>query len=307
MIKNCITDSTEIMTIEVDNLPELTEENYPYYDNLAKIMSDEMGVPKDLLINGIHFFFIHRWHKIDNKWYFFKGDNFDFHFINELLGEVISEYFDLKTVHYKVAKLIIGDKKPEIGVISENFCSNDYQYTRIFDYPNLHAGDIFNLESLRDICSTDEEFKILFSDFKKFMIRDFYTSQGDRSGNNFLFQEPLDASEGKRLSPLYDYENAYEMYPRNLIHNALITQNMEKDYIRKYLKKDNEYQEILSKVRDADMQKFINEVQDRHNIIIPNDIQKVYLECDKKKKEIIKNNRLVKVLKPKHQNREIAS
>lgn len=307
MIKNCITDSTEIMTIEVDSLPEITEENYAYYDQLANEMSKEMGVPKDLLINGLTFHFIERWHKIDDKWYFFKTDGFDVHFINELLGEVISEYFELETAHYKVAKLKVGDKSPEIGVVSENFCSPDYQYTRIFDYPDLWSGDIYYLETLRDLCSSDEEFQKLFYDFKKFMIRDFYTSQGDRNGNNFLFMEPIDKSEGKRLAPLYDYQNAYEVYPRNLLHNALIIQNMEKEDLRKYFKRDPEYQTILSKIRDVDMNSLLTEVQERHNIIIPEDIRRIYLECDKRKKEIVKNNRLVKVLKPKRENKEIAS
>ncbi len=304
MIKNCITDDTKMMTIEVDSLPELKKENYNYYDKVAEEMSAEMGVPKDLLINGERFFFINHWHKIDGKWYFFKSDDFDFHFINELLGEVISEYFGLETVHYQVGKLIVGNKEPRIGVVSENFCSTDYKYTRIFDYPNLCAGDIQYLESLRDICASDEEFKLLFYDFKKFMIRDFYTSQSDRTGNNFLFREKKDGSEGKRLAELYDYENGFELYPRNFIYNALIYQNMEKPYLPKYFKKDAEYQEILSKIRDADMNAFIAQVEEKHGILIPKDIRETYIDCDKKKKEIIKNNRLVKVLKPKREKKK---
>ncbi|MDE6292628.1 MAG: hypothetical protein K2L98_02980, partial [Bacilli bacterium] len=220
MLKDCITENTKIMTINVDSLPELNDDNYDYYDELAKSMSEEMGVPKDLLINGRNFFFIDRWHKIDGKWHFFKGDGYDFHFVNELLGEVISEYFGLDTVHYSVAKLIVEGKEPTIGVVSENFCSPDYKYTRIFDY-KLAAGDIRYLESLRSICTSDEEFKLLFADLKKFIIRDFYTSQGDRNGNNFLFREKRDGSEGKRLADLYDYENVYELYPRNFVHNPL--------------------------------------------------------------------------------------
>lgn len=307
MIKNCITDDTKMMVIEVDKLLDINEENFEFYDNLAKEMSEEMGVPKDLLINGIKFHFIDHWHNIDGKWYFFKSDGFDFHFINELLGEVISEYFELDTAHYNVAKLIVGNNEPRIGVVSENFCSPDYKYTRIFDYSNLYAGDIEYLESLRDICSSDEEFKLLYYDFKKFMIRDFYASQGDRSGNNFLFKEKKDGSEGKRLATLYDYENGFEMYPRNLLHNALISQNMEKEYLRKYFKRDSEYQEVLSKIRDADMNKMLTEVEERHGILIPSDMKKVYVECDKRKKEIVKNNRLVKVLKPKREKKDITS
>lgn len=306
MLKDCITDNTKIMTINVDSLPNLNEENYEYYEELAKNMSAEMGVPKDLLINGRRFFFINRWHKIDGKWYFFKSDGFDFHFINELLGEIISEYFGLDTVHYKVGKLIVGNNDPQIGVVSENFCSSEYKYTRIFDY-KLASGDIRYLEELGCICASEADFKLLLSDLKKFIIRDFYTSQDDRNGNNFLIREKKDGSEGKRLAELYDYENGYELYPRNLVMNPLVYQNMEKDFLRKYFKRDSEYQEILSKVRDANMNAFLTELEERHGVLIPKDIRKVYLETDKQKKEIIKTNRLVKVLKPKRDKKEIAS
>lgn len=306
MIKNCITENTKMMTISVDSLPELNDDNLGYYEELAKSMSEEMGVPKELLINGRKFFFIDRWHKIDGKWYFFKSDGYDFHFINELLGEVISEYFGLDTVHYSVGKLIVGNQEPRIGVVSENFCSPEYKYTRTFDY-NLVAGDIRYLEELRSICASDEEFKLLFADFKKFMIRDFYTSQGDRSGNNFLFKEKKDGSEGKRLAELYDYENGYELYPRNFLKNQLVYQSMEKDFLPKYFKKDVEYQESLEKLRDADMDSFLNTVVERHGIVIPQDLRDYYNEVDKKKKEIVKTNRLVKVLKPKREKKEIAS
>lgn len=306
MLKQCITDNTKIMTIYGDILPDLTEETYDYYENMAHSMSAEMGVPKELLINGLRFFFIDRWHKIDGKWYFFKGDGCDFHFINELLGEVISEYFGLDTVHYKVGKLIVAGKEPTIGVVSENFCSPEYKYTRIFDY-KLASGDIRYLEELGCICASEADFKLLLSDLKKFIIRDFYTSQRDRNGNNFLFREKRDGSEGKRLAELYDYENGYELYPKNIVYNPLVYQNMEKDFLRKYFKRDPEYQEILSKVRDANMAGFLKEVEERHGVFIPNDIRNIYLEADKRKKEIVKTNRLVKVLKPKHEKKEKAS
>ncbi len=310
MLKNCITERTDIMLIETESLPVLTEENYDYYEELAKSMSVEMGIPKELLISGIHFFFIDCWHKIDDKWFFFKEEEDELHFFNELLGEVISEYFGLDTVHYKVGKLIVGSSEPKIGVVSENFCSSDYKYTRIFDYPNFYRGyanDIQHLEKLRDLCASDEEFKLLFADFKKFMIRDFYTSQGDRTGSNFLFKEKNDGSEGKRLATLYDYENGFEVCPSDCLYNALIYQEMKERKLRRYFKRDAEYQESLEKLRDANMNAFLTEVEERHSILIPQDVKKFYIEADKRKKEIVKKNRLVKVLKPKCNKREIAS
>lgn len=304
MIENCITENTPLFEIEVDSLPELSEGMYDYYDKLAQEMSIEMEVPKELLFVAPHFFFINHWHKIDGKWYFYKSDGSDFHFVNELLGEVISEYFLLDTVHYKVALLKEAGKKEEYGLVSENFCSPNYKYTRSWDY-NLGMGDIFELDRLKKICKSSLEFKILLSDMKKFIIRDFYTSQLDRSGNNFLFMQIKDGSEGIRLAPLYDYENSYESCSPEIYRNQIVHLDMENPNLPEFFKRDLEYQENLCKIRDANMDKFINMVQERHNILIPNDMKEYYRKTDKVKKEIIKNNRLVKVLKPKREDKKI--
>jgi len=301
MIENCITKNTQVFTIEVGSLPILSEDKYDYYDKLAQEMSDEMGIPKELLFVAPRFFFINRWHKIKDKWYFYKSDGYDFHFVNELLGEVISEYFGLDTVHYKVALLNVAGKRPEYGLVSENFCSPDYIYTRTWDY-NLGVMDIFELDRLIDICNTHEEFKMLLSDMKKFIIRDFYASQMDRSGNNFLFREKKDGSEGKRLAPLYDYENSFEASNPEVYRNQILYLDMLDPILPKYFKRDSEYQEILCKIREANIDKLIKTVEERHNILIPNHIKEYYRKKDKEKKDIIKTNKLIKVLKPKREN-----
>lgn len=304
MIKNCITENIKIFTIEVDSLPELSEEKYDYYDKLSQEMSIELGVPKELLFVSPHFFFINRWHKIDGKWYFYKSDGCDFHFINELLGEVISEYFGLDTVHYQVAKRIVGGKE-EYGLVSENFCSTDYLYTRTWDH-NLESGNIHRLDKLIEICKSPEEFKLLLSDMKRFVIRDFYTSQLDRSGNNFLFKEKKDGSEGKRLAPLFDYENSFDSISSEIYCNQILRINMKDPELPKFFKKDSEYQENLSRIIDADMDELMKTVEERHKILIPSDMKEYYRKRDKEKKDIIKTNRLVKVLKPKREDKKIS-
>lgn len=301
MIKNCITENTQLFTIEVDSLPELSEDKYSYYEKLAYDMSAEMGVPKDLLFVAPHFFFINHWHKIDGKWYFYKSDGSDFHFINELLGEVISEYFGLDTVHYKVALLKVAGRDPEYGLVSENFCSPDYTYTRSWDY-NLSCIDIFELDKLASICKNSDESKKLLSDMKKFVLRDSYSSQGDRSGNNFLLKHRKEGSEGLRLAPLYDYENSFESSNPGIYRNQIVYLNMNDPRLPKFFKKDDEYQNNLCKIRDANMNKFMEIVEERHNILIPNDMKEYYRKRDEEKKNIIKTNRLVKVLKPNREN-----
>ncbi len=47
-------------------------------------------------------------------------------------------------------------------------------------------------------------------------------------------------------------------------------------------------------------------VEERHKILIPSDMKEYYRKRDKEKKDIIKTNRLVKVLKPKIEDRKIS-
>ena len=129
MIENCITDKTNPIIIKTDKLIEFNVDNAKEYEKLARRISEETGVPKGYIFTAPYYFFIDHWYKIGNEWYFYKSDGYDFHFINELLGEIISKYFDLDTVHYNVAKLCVKGKKEEslIGLLMdseqfEKFC-----------------------------------------------------------------------------------------------------------------------------------------------------------------------------------------
>lgn len=81
---------------------------------------------------------------------------------------------------------------------------------------------------------------------------------------------------------------------------------MKDTELPKLLKKDPEYQENLSRIRDANMDELMKIVEEKHNILIPSDMKEYYRESDKEKKDIIRANRLVKVLKPKREDRKIS-
>ena len=79
------------------------------------------------------------------------------------------------------------------------------------------------LENIRSICQSEEEYLLLLEDLKKFFIRDFYASQLDRTGNNFLFKITPD---GIRLAPLYDYENSFESIDQQIYRNQIAEINV---------------------------------------------------------------------------------
>lgn len=290
MIENCITKETKIFEIKCKSLIEFNTSDINKFNIISKKISEETGVPKELIYQAPHFFYINHWHKINGEWYFYKSDGYDFHFVNELLDEMISKYFDLETINYQVAKLQVGNKK-EYGLISKNFCNKQYTYKRSWDYNLPTSENLDILQNIRDICKSNEEYLFLLNDLKKFFIRDFYTSQLDRSGNNFLFKV---TPSGIRLAPLYDYENAFESIELQIYRNQIATINITDKQTKNILRNDSKLQELLYAITNIDINNLISEVEDKHKIIVPLDIKNYYQNHDLEIKKLILNNKLIK-------------
>lgn len=291
MIEKCITDKTKLFEIKTNNLIQFNTTDVDKFNIIAKKISVETGVPQKLIYTAPYFFFINHWHKIDGEWYFYKSDGYDFHFVNELLGEIISEFFGLDTIHYNVAKLSVEGMKDEYGLVSKNFCDINYTYKRVWDYDFGPRGDLSILENIRSICQSEEEYLLLLEDLKKFFIRDFYVSQLDRTGNNFLFKITPD---GIRLAPLYDYENSFESIDQQIYRNQIAEINITNRETQSLLKNDIKFQELLHLIMQADMLSFINEVEDRHKVLVPSDNKEYYKKRDTEIKRLILENKLIK-------------
>ena len=291
MIEKCITKETKPLIINVDNLIEYNKNNFDEFEVIAKRISDETGVPKNYVFHAPYYFFIDRWHKINGEWYFFKSDESDYHFIAELLGEIISEYFNLDTVHYQIGKLCIKDKYERYGVISKNFCDKNYVYKTAFNYKFEAKRDLSILEDIRKICPSNESYLLLLSDLKKFFIRDFYVSQGDRTGNNFMFKVGNDSI---RLAPLYDYECSFGSYESFRYRNQIAEINLSCEETKNILLSDDEFQKLLNMIMEADMNRFTEEVEDRHHIIIDDRMKKFFNRHDNEMKCLLKERKIIK-------------
>lgn len=291
MVENLLKKNTKIFKIKVDSLIEFNDKEISKFNLIAEEISKETGVPKDLIYTAPYFFFIDRWHKIDNQWYFFKNRDYDFYFINELLGEVISEYFDLDTIHYKIAQLYVNGEDKGYGVLSKNFCSPESTYKSAWDFGFEPLHDLSILQKIKDICPSEKEYLILLNDMKKFFIRDFYVSQLDRSGNNFLFK--ID-NNGIRLAPLYDYESSFEASDIYKYRNQIGELDISNPDTRKILLTDDKFQELLNLLMSINISSFIKLVEDRHKIKIPKNFKDYYLEEDAQKKEMVLKHKIIK-------------
>lgn len=294
MIRRCFTSDTNIFKIKSNRLIKNDPRKEDKLHAIAEKISNETGVPKELIYNGPGFFYIDHWHKIDSEWYFFKTDGFDRSFVHELLGEVISEYFGLDTVHYKVAELDVKGKDKKYGVASKNFCDKSLTYKRIWDYLlefDFPIEGLSILEKIKIICPKDETYLLLKNDLMKLFTRDFYVSQGDRTGNNFLFKWEKD---NVRLAPLYDYEAAFSIYRDLQYKNQIGELNLRDKTTCELIRKDEKFQELFYLLMDADMDDFVKGTEERHKIIIPSEMKDHFIKHEGKIKQLVLDSKVIK-------------
>lgn len=292
MPEDCITKNTKPFVINVENPIYYDPSKIEEYETISNHISEETGVPKKLIFVAPDFFFVDRWHKIDGEWYFFKDNGcYDVYFINDLLGEVISEYFGLDTIHYQVGKLCIEGKKDRYGLVSKNFCDKKYAYKTAWDFNFKARCDLEILETIRNVCKSEEEYVLLLNDIKKFLIRDFYTAERDRTGNNFLFRV---GDDGIRLAPLYDYERSFDSINLQFYRNQIAEINLVYSEVRILLRNDDVFQQLLNLIMQANMASFIEQVEDKHHVLIKDNEKRLYMEHDKEIKKIIKQRELIR-------------
>ena len=286
-IDRCITDETEVFQVVTDGSVKFDENNFDEFDKMVENISSETGVPQDLVSTKP----IDRWHKINGEWYYLKRFEYDFPFLNELLGEIISEYFDLDTIHYNVAQLHVKGENKGYGVISKNFCDVNTEYKTAWDYNFNRLKNISVLKRMRRICESDEQYALLLDDMKKFFIRDFYAAEQDRSGNNILFKND---GNGPRLAPLYDYEDSFTTVHKHIYRNQIAMLDISKPYTRQLILNDDRFQELFNKLMDINMKDFIDTLEERHKILVPEELKGFYNDHDTEVKGLVLKNKIVK-------------
>lgn len=237
-------------------------------------------VTKDLSLNETRLRLWNQWTKIDNTYYYFKQINYIYTFLEELIGEQISKYFDLNTVHYE-----IGAKKEnktiKYGLLSKNFRLQQKTY---FESIDLHLNRYHGFELFDHLEEYNEEgqYNLLISDLKKMIIRDFYTHQIDRlNGNNFFFQIDDDKL---RLSPLHDYESSFEEFSLQY-HNLFASFDLENPKIVEYFHQDKEFNNLFKKIYLLDMKKILENIEKIYQIKISKNHQNYFLDYDEQVKE----------------------
>lgn len=295
MISDCFTDKTIIIDIKKNNIPIYSEEFDKKFHLIARNISQETGVPENCIYNGKEYGFrIPNWHKIDEIWHYYKNTG-EHEFFSELLGEIISEYFGLDTVHYRIAKLCVNGQKDKYGLVSRNFCDKRFKYIRLDMQKcglNCFNQTLQILYKIKNLCRTEEEYFLLQNDLKTMIIRDFYTTERDRNTYNFFL---IITPEGPRLAPLYDYGYSYvDCNSAHRIITDFYELNIDDATIQKLLRDDSKFQELLNTMMNANVCSFIHEVEQRHKILVPQQQKEHYKRYEQKVKSLVLENKLIK-------------
>ena len=261
---------------------------------LAQTISDETTVPFNLIYGKYPWNIrINNWYKINNIWHYYKnatGNNL----INELLGEIVSEYFGIDTIHYEMATLINDDGTDQIGLISKNFCQQDSTYKTIEEYEQAQiikfsSNDTLDitLSKFERMCPSTENCSTLKSDIKKLFIRDFFATEIDRGTGNLLFRE---RNNNVFLAPLYDYEESFlpDEYIIQKYINCIGKIDINDSRTLTFLKQDYECQQLINLLLAIDMNNLLSSVESRHHIILSENKKAFYMQHSNKMKKIIK-------------------
>lgn len=277
------------------------KEQIPYIDEkLVGKLSDE---DKKQILS--YDFKINRFIKLDNTLYYFKKayNHKYIYLLNELMGELVSKYFKLQTVHNELIKYTNEYNKIRYGLISKNFIDNpkNCKYLSSKLFPNLDKEKdigLDNLNNLKTVIDNDKYYREtnnityakLLEDLKKLIIRDFITSQTDRHNYNMIFKI---IDNNICLMPVFDYEHSFMNNEyRTFFH--IFDFNLKLKKVREYIKNDNIFQQLLYKSYSLKPELLIEELEDIYPVKL-NDIEKdSYIYSINKKQELIKKYKLIK-------------
>ena len=121
------------------------------------------------------------------------------------------------------------------------------------------------------------------------IINDFIRHQSDRWYQNFLIQ--YDGNHCQ-LMPLYDFEYSFLEHDENLENSFKFDLN-DKSVI-KYVKKDEDFQELLDLAMNLDMKIVFERLFDEYPVMMNKDEINQYHYIVRNKKEEIKRYKLIK-------------
>ncbi|MBE6146698.1 MAG: hypothetical protein E7168_00020 [Firmicutes bacterium] len=234
---------------------------------------------EDIIDNGL-------WFEKNGTLYYFKVPKYDSYFLNELVGEKISSYFEVPTVHYQLAKLEI-DNQILYGLISPYSRKQDKHYLTLYQWA-VQEGWIPRIYSDNFIEFLNQKFpnEPITHQIKRLLAREFYSQELDRNDDELI----VEISDNISLAPLVDYE--YELDGSEPIQSISLPGiqriNPGLRYERSVILLDQELKDSFLSIKNINMNKILKTIKEETKInLIPYD-KDSYLSFDNKMKKYIK-------------------
>ncbi|MBQ6285800.1 MAG: hypothetical protein IJK67_05820 [Bacilli bacterium] len=248
-----------------------------------------------LEIEGYLLIAYNSWFKFDDGLYFFKTKAI----FNELfLSELIKEY-KIRCVDYSLASF-----KNKIGIISKSFRSKDkkyYEYNTFFNYQNMSAPKrLTTLNHVFREILPDKNRINLMDNFYRLTAFDWFTGQNDRTVSNIVFE----VGDDVKLAPLSDngssllyikeedseLEKYYRIYMSSFDHLLFPKDdklNRKTLYLINLINNHLEFYRYLCKSLDIDINKILDRVIEKYNLIVPLEDREQLIKYFDKKKQIL--------------------
>lgn len=218
-----------------------------------------------------------------NNWYEYQGDmwylkrrNTMLEIINELLGEYLSLYMELPSIHHS----LLLDKNRIIGVASKNFRKKNIEYVKANYLTNDEHNRINKILFSRSAIFNKSKKREMYN----YIMRNFYANQCDRMHNVLCYYK----FNGIYLAPLYDYEMSFiSSSDDRIIDPYFMGIDITASLLSRMLNFDSNIERSISKIMDFDMKKSLDCLEEQHKIIIPNDMCKYYIDFDSNRKSLI--------------------
>ena len=176
------------------NLGNVTEHVYSFEDEI---------IPPDKINNRTIL-----WLKLDGQVYAFKRRLDERLIIHELLGEKVSEYFEIDTVHHELATCILNGKRI-FGLLSPMARKENVSYTYFWKELTEKTKIRPPYNMMKILSKTDEVFKRepICEEIRSLIVRDFFTNEYDRITSEILIEK----GKSIHLGYLCDYEVEFDL------------------------------------------------------------------------------------------------
>lgn len=224
-------------------------------------------------------------------------------FVNELIGQIVSRYFNLPI---KKSTIYMDDIYYYLltgNFIEENKCYknvSDDIFPKIYFYgicpsrlsiDNLNNFNYIRETSGEEIKKTDrEDLKKFLYQLKAMIIGDFIRNQKDRLCRNFMIEI---CGNHVKLCPLYDFEHSFLIVRKYAVEENVFDFNIEDKKICKYVRRDDDFQKLLYMAMDINFNNIIEELYDEYGIVLTDEEKKDYMNVINDNKNRIKKHKLI--------------